>query len=88
MWSGDWCPAILGEAGFHEHTMAMGLLWSVVFGLIGIVLTMLGFKVFDWITPKIDVEVELAQKQNIAVAIVCAAVIIGISIVIAAAISG
>ncbi len=88
MWSGDWCPAILGQAVFHEHSMVMGIVWSLVFGLIGIILTMLGFKIFDWITPKIDVETELAQKQNIAVAIVCAAVIVGISIVIAAAITG
>lgn len=53
------------------------------FGVIGIALALLGFKVFDWITPKIDVEVELAEKQNVAVAIVCAAVILGVSYLVA-----
>ncbi len=62
--------------------------WTAVgnalgFGLVGIVLALLGFKVFDWITPKIDVEKELAEKQNIAVAIVCAAVILGVSYIVA-----
>ena len=47
---------------------------------------MLGFKVFDWIHPNMHVEKELAEKHNIAVAIVMAAIIIGISIVIAVAI--
>ena len=64
-----------------------GLAWAVIFGLIGICLTIAGYKIFDWVTP-IDVEKELAEKQNVAVAIVCAAVIIGIAIVIHASIAG
>jgi uncharacterized membrane protein YjfL (UPF0719 family) len=61
------------------------LLWSVIYGLIGVVLTIAGYKIFDWITP-IDVEKELAERQNVAVAIVTAAVILGIAWVVAAAI--
>jgi putative membrane protein len=61
------------------------LMWSIIYGVIGIVLTIGGYKIFDWITP-IDVEKELSEKQNIAVAIVCAAVIIGVALVVAAAI--
>ncbi|MDB5319346.1 MAG: hypothetical protein JWN40_977 [Phycisphaerales bacterium] len=61
------------------------LCWSLIYGLIGICLTIAGYKIFDWITP-IDVEKELGEKQNIAVAIVTAAVIIGIAMVVAAAI--
>ncbi len=44
----------------------------------------MGFKIFDWLCPKIDVERELAEKHNIAVAIVIAAVILGVSLVVAA----
>jgi uncharacterized membrane protein YjfL (UPF0719 family) len=62
------------------------LLWSLIYGVLGIVLTIAGYKIFDWITP-IDVEKELSERQNIAVAIVCAAVIVGIALVISAAIS-
>jgi putative membrane protein len=61
---------------------------ALIFGLIGIVLALLGFKLFDWITPKIDVETELAEKQNVAVAIVCAAVILGVSYIVAQVVSG
>lgn len=63
-------------------------LWSVIYGFLGILLTVLGYKIFDWITPNIDVEKELAEKQNIAVAIVCGALILGIAIVAAAALGG
>lgn len=63
------------------------LLWTVIFGVVGIVLTVAGFKIFDWMTP-IDVEKELSEKQNVALAIVCAAVILGIAIVMHAAIGG
>jgi uncharacterized membrane protein YjfL (UPF0719 family) len=67
------------------HTFGEAMLWSVSFGLVGIVLTVLGYKIFDWMTP-IEVEKELAEKHNVAVAIVVAAVILGVAWVVAAAI--
>jgi putative membrane protein len=74
----------LALTSFDRPAIIM-LCWSLIYGLIGICLTIAGYKIFDWITP-IDVEKELGEKQNIAVAIVCAAVIIGIALVVAAAI--
>lgn len=68
-----------------DHAAVNLLLWSIIYGIIGIILTIAGYKIFDWITP-IDVEKELSERQNIAVAIVCAAVIVGIAIVVSAAI--
>jgi uncharacterized membrane protein YjfL (UPF0719 family) len=44
----------------------------------------LGFKIFDWLMPRINIEKELAENHNIAVAIVVAAMIIGLSMIIAA----
>jgi uncharacterized membrane protein YjfL (UPF0719 family) len=76
---------VLAATTFDKPAFVM-LMWSVIYGLIGIVLTIAGYKIFDWITP-IDVEKELAERQNVAVAIVCAAVIVGIALVISAAIS-
>ena len=70
-----------------NDTFGKAMLAAGAFGLLGILLTILGYKLFDWLAPKIDVQEELAQKQNIAVAIVVAAVIIGVSMVVAAAIS-
>ena len=60
----------------------------VAFGIVGIALVVFGFKVFDWVMPHVDVERELAEKGNVAVAIVMAAVVLGISIVIGCAIRG
>lgn len=60
-----------------------GFLAALLYGPYGIFLTVLGFKVFDWITPRIDIQKELAEKGNIAVAIVVAAIIIGISYLVA-----
>ncbi len=63
-----------------------GFIGSLVFGLLGLVLILLGFKLFDWITPRIDIQRELAEKSNVAVAIVCAATILGVSIFAAIAV--
>ncbi|HSZ57739.1 MAG TPA: DUF350 domain-containing protein [Tepidisphaeraceae bacterium] len=66
------------------HTFLGQVVLTVIFGLLGIVLTVFGFKLFDWMTPRIDVEKELAENHNIAVAIVVAAIILGVSLVVAA----
>ena len=71
---------------FKSLANALGA--TVLFGVVGIGLTLLGYKVFDWILPKIDVQTELGEKHNIAVAIVAAAVIVAVAIVVSAAIIG
>jgi putative membrane protein len=55
---------------------------SVIFGVIGIVLVVVGFKVFDWLTPG-DLEEEIVKKNNIAAAIVAGSFIVGMCILIA-----
>lgn len=73
----------------HWNAEAFGtsLLAAAVFGLLGIALLAIGFKVFEWITPKLNVEEELG-KGNIAVGIVIAAVVLGISLIVVRAIGG
>ncbi|MFO0860362.1 MAG: DUF350 domain-containing protein [Phycisphaerales bacterium] len=68
-------------------TFFKALVSAAAFGLCGIVLIILGFKLFDWMTPRIDVERELSERSNMAVAIVVAAIILGISYVAGHAIS-
>jgi putative membrane protein len=65
------------------ETFWPGFLAALLYGPLGIFLAVLGFKVFDWISPRIDIQSELAEKQNLAVAIVCAAIILGICYVVA-----
>ena len=68
-------------------TFETSLLAAAAFGLLGIVLLILGFKVFEWLTPRLNVEQELA-KGNVAVGIVVAAALLGISLIVVRAIGG
>ena len=63
-----------------------GFIGSLVFGLVGIILIVLGFKIFDMMNTKIDIQHELAEKNNLAVAIVCSAMILGVAIIAAVAV--
>ncbi len=58
---------------------------SAVFGLIGIVLLVLGYKVFDWVTPALHFQDEL-KKGNVAVAIVVSVLLASIAYIAANAI--
>ena len=60
---------------------------TIIYAALGMFLLFLGYRVFDWLTPK-DLQQEVFEKGNVAVAIVTAAFIIGLSIVILAAIHG
>ena len=70
---------------FWERLL-QGLVGTLVFGTAGILLMALGFKVFDWMTPRVDIQKQLAERQNLAVAVVIAAIILGVSYVIATAV--
>jgi uncharacterized membrane protein YjfL (UPF0719 family) len=82
--------SLLGQAIQTPHiftwppeTMWEAALASVVFGLIGIGLAILGFKLFDWLTPG-SFQEEVLQKNNTAAAIVAGAFLIGVSMIVAA----
>lgn len=74
--------------GVESSPKSLGhaLLNSVIFATVGMIMVAIGIKIFDKATPGIVLEKELLAN-NIAVAIVTAAVIIGISIIIAASMS-
>lgn len=59
---------------------------SLVFGIIGIVLMIIGYCVFDKVLTKVDFNEELKNK-NIAVAIVIAGFMIAIGIIISGVVS-
>jgi putative membrane protein len=65
----------------------MSLVAAAAFGVLGIALLALGFKVFEKITPKLDVEQELA-KGNVAVGIMVGALLVGMALIVKIAISG
>jgi uncharacterized membrane protein YjfL (UPF0719 family) len=53
-----------------------------IFAAAGIIILFVGFKVFDLATPKIDFQKELLAN-NVAVAIVIAAALVGLSMIVA-----
>ena len=61
------------------------LLFSVVYGLVGIILLIVGYKIFEWVTP-FSVNDALSKDQNRAVGIAVGAIFVGIAIIVAAAI--
>lgn len=73
----------------------MGLEWlkpaaflgSILFALIGVVIFWLSFVIIDKVTPY-DLWEEIVGKQNMALAVVVAAMALGICIIVAAAIHG
>lgn len=74
----SWLFAAEEVAGSMSHDLLRGALLSLVFGGIGIVLLLAGYWLFDAITPHIDVQKELREK-NMAVAIVVGALLLGIA---------
>jgi uncharacterized membrane protein YjfL (UPF0719 family) len=72
---------------WHAQTLGQAIGNVLLFAAIGIIAAIAGFKLFDKCTPG-DLQREIIEQKNIAAAIIAAAVIIGISIIIAAAMLG
>lgn len=71
---------------------ASGKLWlhllaAVIFSLVGVAVLAICFKLMSKFTP-FSIKKEIEEDQNVALAIIMGAVIIGMSIIIAAAIIG
>jgi len=60
---------------------------SIIFSAIGLVMFLIAFKAIQWLSP-FSIRKELEEDQNTAVGIVMGAVMLGLAIIIAAAIHG
>jgi len=60
----------------------VGVLGSTVFGIMGILFLLFGFKLFDWILPKVDFQ-EAMKANPMAAAIVVASFFLSLSHIIA-----
>ena len=73
----------------------MGIEWlkpgaffgSILYALIGVIVFWLSFIIIDKLTPY-DLWQEIVEKQNVALGLVVAAMSLGVSIIVAAAIHG
>lgn len=68
------------------ETMLFDAGLSIIFGIIGIILMIVGYCVFDKVLTKVDFNEELKNK-NVAVAIVIAGFMIAIGIIISGVVS-
>ena len=75
--AGDW----------HPTTLVQALLSTAVFSLAGTALAIVGYKIFDLCTPG-DLHEEIIKNRNLAAAVLGASIILGVCIVVAAAIMG
>lgn len=69
-----------------EH-LIQGLIATFVYSLVGVVMFAVGFVLIGLVAP-FSLRKEIEEDQNVALGIMIGAVIIGLSIVIAAAITG
>ncbi|WP_394838370.1 DUF350 domain-containing protein [Pendulispora rubella] len=71
------------------NTMAIvqSVVTSLVFSGIGLVMFLLAFKVFQWLSP-FSIRKEIEEDQNTALGILMGSVMLGLAIIIAAAIHG
>jgi uncharacterized membrane protein YjfL (UPF0719 family) len=60
-------------------------MWA--YGASAVFMLLLVLKCIDWLTPKINVEKELVDNRNMAVAIPMAAFILGVSAIVVACIA-
>jgi len=82
-------PALLAQTpaeavSWHSKTVWGALLATALFAIVGFLLAILGYKLFDYFTPG-DLHKEILENKNVAAAIIGAAVIVGICILVAAA---
>ena len=72
---------------WHPQSLGHAIANMVIFAAIGLAVAIIGFKVFDKCTPG-NLAKEIVENKNVAAAIVAAAVILGVSIIIAASMVG
>jgi len=76
------------EAGGGDvvQELVRGVLGSIVYSVLGLVVLLVGFKVLDWATP-FSLNKEIAEDNNIAAGVVVAGMMIGLGLIVASAIA-
>ena len=72
---------------WHAQSLGQAVAYMVIFAVIGIILAVAGYKIFDKCTPG-DLNKEILEHRNVAAAIIAGAVILGLCIIVAAAMLG
>ena len=73
------------DAGGWGREFTHGVLASLLYSVLGLVVLLVGFKLFDAITP-FSLNKEIAEDQNVAAGVVVAGIMVALGIIVAAAI--
>ena len=68
------------------QSLAKGILDTVVYGAVGIVVLLAGYKIFDLVTP-FSLNKEIAEDNNTAAGVVVAGIMVALGLIVASAIS-
>ena len=68
--------------------MSQNIINSLIFSALGFVVLLLAFVIIDLLTPRYHIWKEILEKQNMALAILLGSFLIGVAIVVAAAVHG
>ena len=74
-----------GAMGRPRLTLLEGVISTLLFGVVGIVLAVVGFKLFD-MAIRHSIEHEVFEHKNVAAALLAGSVVLGISLIVAATI--
>lgn len=83
-------PLFLAEVApnsWHASSVVEALFYTALFSVAGTLLAIVGYKLFDYCTPG-NLHEEIVKNRNLAASIIGAAVILGVCIIVAAAIMG
>lgn len=72
---------------WHAQSLGQAVAYMLVFAAVGIVVAIAGYKIFDKCTPG-HLGREILEHRNVAAAIIAGAVILGVCIIVAAAMMG
>jgi uncharacterized membrane protein YjfL (UPF0719 family) len=75
------------SGSWHAQSLGQAVVYMLVFAAVGISVAVAGYKIFDKCTPG-DLNREILEHRNVAAAIIAGAVILGICIIVAAAMLG
>lgn len=73
--------SLLANVPSDFEALLHALIGTGAFGLLGLVLMLLGFKLFELVTKRLDIEKQL-EAGNMAVGVVVAALLLGISLIV------
>jgi uncharacterized membrane protein YjfL (UPF0719 family) len=80
-------PLMAEEKVFSIEAIERGLVGTIVYSLVGILMAVLAFKIIDLVLPG-KMTHQITEDRNVAVALVASSLILGVCIIIAAAIIG